>query len=60
MSGITAERGRLLNEAIDLVIRLQNDPANPVALEMIRAWRARGRITRRFGLRLQGSMAHPA
>lgn len=42
MSGITAERERLLNEAIDLVIRLQNDPANPVALEMIRAWRARG------------------
>jgi len=33
---------RLLDEAIDLVIRLQNDPGNPVALEMIRVWRARG------------------
>jgi transmembrane sensor len=32
----------LLDEAIDLVIRLQNDPDNPVAAEMIRAWRARG------------------
>lgn len=31
----------LLDEAIDLVIRLQNDPDNPVAAEMIRAWRAR-------------------
>jgi transmembrane sensor len=31
----------LLDEAIDLVIRLQNDPDNPVAVEMIHAWRAR-------------------
>ncbi|MFL9824026.1 FecR family protein [Rhodoplanes sp. SY1] len=32
---------RLLDEAIDLMIRLQNDADNPVALEMVRAWRAR-------------------
>lgn len=32
---------RLTDEAIDLAIRLQNDPDNPVAIEMIRAWRAR-------------------
>lgn len=38
-----AEHGqdRLMDEAIDLVIRLQNDPGNPVAIEMVRAWRAR-------------------
>jgi transmembrane sensor len=33
---------RLLDEAIDLIIRLQNDPNNPVAIDMIRAWRLRG------------------
>lgn len=32
---------RLLDEAIDLIIRLQNDPENPVAQSMINAWRAR-------------------
>lgn len=32
---------RLTDEAIDLAIRLQNDPDNPVAVEMVRAWRAR-------------------
>lgn len=32
---------RLLDEAIDLIIRLQNDPANPVPLEMIDGWRSR-------------------
>ena len=32
---------RLLDEAIDLIIRLQNDPENPVAIEMIEGWRAR-------------------
>lgn len=39
-----AETGddRLMDEAIDLMIRLQNDPDNPVAIEMIQAWRARG------------------
>ncbi len=32
---------RLLDEAIDLIIRLQNDPDNPVAQSMIKGWRAR-------------------
>lgn len=35
------EQDRLLDEAIDLIIRYQNDAANPVATDMIRAWRAR-------------------
>lgn len=35
------EQTRLLDEAIDLIIRYHNDPANPVASEMIRAWRLR-------------------
>lgn len=34
-------RERLVDEAIDLVIRLQSDPENPVPAEMARAWRAR-------------------
>ncbi len=42
MNEATPEPDRLLDEAIDLVIRLQNDPENPVALRMIEAWRARG------------------
>ncbi|QKC95905.1 FecR family protein [Mesorhizobium sp. NZP2298] len=33
---------RLFEEAADLVIRLQNEPANPVARELIQNWRARG------------------
>jgi transmembrane sensor len=41
MSDTTPDQDRLLDEAIDLVIRHQNDPDNPVAAEMIRAWRAR-------------------
>jgi len=32
---------RLLDEAIDLIIRLQNDPENPVSQSMITGWRAR-------------------
>lgn len=42
MSETVPDADRLLDEAIDLVIRLQTAPDNPVALEMIRAWRARG------------------
>ena len=42
MSKVTPDTDRLLDEAIDLVIRLQTAPDNPVAIEMIRAWRARG------------------
>jgi len=42
MNETTPDQKRLLDEAIDLIIRLQNDPGNPVAIEMIRSWRARG------------------
>jgi transmembrane sensor len=35
------EHDRLVDEAIDLVIRLQSDPENPVTIEMVRVWRAR-------------------
>jgi transmembrane sensor len=42
MNETTPDRDRLLDEAIDLLIRYQNDPANQVAIDMIRAWRSRG------------------
>lgn len=42
MNDVAPDQDRLLDEAIDLLIRYQNDPENPVANEMIRAWRARG------------------
>lgn len=42
MNETTPDQDRLLDEAIDLIIRYQNDPGNPVAIEMIRAWCARG------------------
>jgi len=42
MNETIPDQNQLLDEAIDLIIRLQNDPGNPVAIEMIRAWRARG------------------
>ncbi len=32
---------KLFEEAIDLVVRLQANPANPVALDLVRRWRAR-------------------
>ncbi|TDR88894.1 FecR family protein [Enterovirga rhinocerotis] len=35
------EDRRLFREAADLAIRLQNDPSNPVSVEMLRAWLAR-------------------
>lgn len=41
MSETKPDPDRLLDEAIDLIIRLQNDPENPVTLEMIAGWRAR-------------------
>ncbi len=41
MNETTPDQDRLLDEAIDLIIRHQNDPDNPVAQEMIRAWRGR-------------------
>lgn len=33
---------RLFREALDLIIRLQNDPTDPIAHELVRRWRARG------------------
>lgn len=42
MNDARPEPDRLMDEAIDLIIRLQSDPGNPVSLEMVRAWRARG------------------
>ncbi len=42
MNETIPDQEQLLDEAIDLIIRLQNDPGNPVAIELIRAWRARG------------------
>jgi transmembrane sensor len=43
---------RLLDEAIDLIIRYQNDPENPVTVEMIRAWRARSKLHEDVWLRV--------
>jgi transmembrane sensor len=37
----TSDTQRLLDEAIDLIIRQQNDPTNPVPIELIEGWRAR-------------------
>jgi transmembrane sensor len=42
MTAAPSDPQRLLDEAIDLVIRLQVDPGNAVTLEMIRTWRKRG------------------
>lgn len=41
MTETTSDQDKLLNEAIDLVIRVQNDPNNPVTIELVRAWRSR-------------------
>lgn len=35
------EQDRLWEEALDLAIRLQSDPGNSVALELVRSWRTR-------------------
>ncbi len=40
MTEVSQERG-LFREAADLAIRLQDDPSNPVSLQMVRAWAAR-------------------
>ena len=42
MNDVAPDQDRLLDEAIDLLIRYQNGPENPVTNEMIRAWLARG------------------
>lgn len=36
-----SEQEQLFEEATDLIIRLQNDPANAVTLEMVQSWRSR-------------------
>lgn len=41
MEDVSAQQDKLLFEAIDLVIRLQSDAGNPVALEMVQSWRSR-------------------
>jgi transmembrane sensor len=41
MTEASTEDRRLFREAVDLAIRLQNDPANPVAIDMVRTWVAR-------------------
>lgn len=41
MTETIPDQQRLLDEAIDLIIRQQNDPDNPVSEELIRAWRGR-------------------
>lgn len=41
MTEAPAEDRRLFREAADLAIRLQNDPANPVSVDMVRTWVAR-------------------
>ena len=42
MSDAKPGERHLTEEAIDLAIRLQSDSGNPVAIEMVRNWRARG------------------
>lgn len=41
MTEETSEQDRLFTEATDLMIRLKNDPDNPVPRRMIREWRTR-------------------
>ena len=55
MSGTKPDPERLLDEAIDLVIRLQNDPDNPVAIEMIEGWRARSAEHERIWAKVSGA-----
>lgn len=58
MNETMPDQARLLDEAIDLMIRLQNDPGNPVSIEMVRAWRARGPLHEETWVRV--SKAHGA
>ncbi|MGO1076530.1 FecR family protein [Inquilinus sp. CA228] len=41
MKQAAPEDDMLFEQALDLVIRLQNDPGNPVARDLLRNWRAR-------------------
>lgn len=52
MSEEPSDGQRLMDEAIDLVIRLQNDPDNPVSNEMVRTWRGRSPEHERVWARL--------
>ncbi len=52
MSEPHTDQNQLLDEAIDLVIRLQNDPDNTVSGDMIRAWRARSPLHEKIWLRI--------
>ncbi len=52
MSEPHTDQNQLLDEAIDLVIRLQNDPDNTVSGDMIRAWRARSPLHDKIWLRI--------
>ncbi|MFH1558595.1 MAG: FecR domain-containing protein [Pseudomonadota bacterium] len=42
MTQETSKEDALFEEALDLIIRLQNDPGNPVAHDLVQRWRARG------------------
>lgn len=52
MSTPDTDQHLLLDEAIDLVIRLQNDPDNPVSVDMIQNWRARSPHHEQIWLRM--------
>lgn len=41
MNDIVPDKDRLLEEAIDLLVRMQDDPDNGVSADLIQAWRAR-------------------
>lgn len=42
MSKAAPDEDKLFDEAVDLIIRLQNDPGNSVTIDTIRRWRLRG------------------
>lgn len=42
MEDDVSEEDRLFDEAVDLLIRIQSDPENPVALDVARRWLSRG------------------
>ena len=41
MTGPATDQDRLFDEAVDHMIRLQNEPNNPVAIELAQGWRLR-------------------
>ncbi|MDF2621231.1 MAG: FecR protein [Xanthobacteraceae bacterium] len=41
MTDETSHDDKLFEEALDLIIRVQGDPSNPVARELVQRWRAR-------------------